>query len=106
MWGDWGELPDPQEPRDSCEYQNYNLPANILSAFKEMRLDEELTDVVLTAAGQDFACHKCVLAAGSPYFKAMFTGRLQENDLRKVTLQVGKVCVKSESPPNRIISTS
>ncbi|XP_072023135.1 kelch-like protein 21 isoform X1 [Amphiura filiformis] len=52
-----------------------------------MRLSNELTDVVLTAGGRDFACHKTVLAAGSPYFKAMFTGSLQENELHRVTLK-------------------
>ena len=88
LWGEWGELGDTQEPRDNCDFQNYNLPSNILSAFNEMRLGNELTDIVLTAEGRDFACHRTVLAAGSPYFKAMFTGSLQENELHNVTLQV------------------
>ena len=45
-------------------------------------------DIVLTAEGKDFACHRTVLSAGSPYFKAIFTGCLQENELPNITLQV------------------
>lgn len=46
-----------------------------------------LTDVVLEVGPELFYAHKVVLAAGSPYFKAMFTGGLRECEMNKVKLQ-------------------
>jgi hypothetical protein len=46
----------------------------------------EMIDVVLIAEGEKFPCHRLVLAAFSPYFKAMFTCGLLECTQREVTL--------------------
>lgn len=46
-----------------------------------------LTDVVLEVGNDLFHAHKVVLAAASPYFKAMFTGGLRESDMNRVKLQ-------------------
>lgn len=46
-----------------------------------------LTDVVLEVGNELFHAHKVVLAAASPYFKAMFTGGLRESDMSRVKLQ-------------------
>lgn len=46
-----------------------------------------LTDVVLEVGNELFHAHKVVLAAASPYFKAMFTGGLRESDMNRVKLQ-------------------
>ena len=46
-----------------------------------------LTDVVLEVGGELFHAHRVVLAAASPYFKAMFTGGLKESEMSRVTLQ-------------------
>jgi BTB/POZ domain len=45
------------------------------------------TDVVLNVEDQNFHCHKVVLSAASPYFKAMFTGTLKEAEMSHVKLQ-------------------
>ncbi|XP_054644090.1 kelch repeat and BTB domain-containing protein 12-like [Dunckerocampus dactyliophorus] len=52
--------------------------AHLLRQLEKMRAAEELTDVVLVAAGIPFSCHKVVLSAFSPYFQAMFTCGLKE----------------------------
>lgn len=52
-----------------------------------MRSHHMLTDVVLEVGSELFYAHKVVLAAGSPYFKAMFTGGLRECEMNKVKLQ-------------------
>lgn len=46
-----------------------------------------LTDVILEVGAELFYAHKVVLAAASPYFKAMFTGGLRECETSRVKLQ-------------------
>ncbi|KAJ8016333.1 hypothetical protein DPEC_G00006100 [Dallia pectoralis] len=47
----------------------------------------ELTDVVLLAGGIPFHCHRVVLSAFSPYFRAMFTCGLRETRGGEVPLR-------------------
>lgn len=42
---------------------------------------------MLIADEQEILAHRCVLAACSPYFNAMFTGELAESSSDRVTLQ-------------------
>ncbi len=53
-----------------------------------MRVREELCDVNIQAQNFDrnIPAHRCVLAACSPYFKAMFTSRLSESWQRDVKI--------------------
>ncbi|KAL1116712.1 hypothetical protein AAG570_005184 [Ranatra chinensis] len=51
-----------------------------------MRCHQMLTDVVLEVGSELFHSHKVVLAAASPYFKAMFTSGLMETEMSRVTL--------------------
>ncbi|KRT79769.1 BTB And C-terminal Kelch domain containing protein, partial [Oryctes borbonicus] len=46
-----------------------------------------LTDIVLEVGTELFHVHRVVLAAASPYFKAMFTGGLKESEMHRVKLQ-------------------
>ncbi|KAJ9592761.1 hypothetical protein L9F63_015572, partial [Diploptera punctata] len=52
-----------------------------------MRSHHMLTDVILEVGEDLFHAHKVVLAAASPYFKAMFTGGLKESEMSRVKLQ-------------------
>nr|CAD7416466.1 unnamed protein product [Timema poppensis] len=52
-----------------------------------MRSHHMLTDVILEVGTELFHAHKVVLAAASPYFKAMFTGGLRECEMARVKLQ-------------------
>ncbi|KAJ8394896.1 hypothetical protein AAFF_G00042510 [Aldrovandia affinis] len=59
----------------------------LLERLQAMRDTDELTDVVLVAEGVSFPCHRVVLSAFSPYFRAMFTCGLRECHRREVVLQ-------------------
>ncbi len=48
----------------------------ILSKLNQLRKEGILCDVTLRIEGQDFAAHRCVLSAASPYFRALFTSEL------------------------------
>ncbi|XP_061668148.1 kelch repeat and BTB domain-containing protein 12-like [Syngnathoides biaculeatus] len=61
--------------------------AHLLRQLDKMRGAQELTDVVLVAGGNSFACHKVVLSAFSPYFQAMFTCGLKETRGGEVPLR-------------------
>ncbi|XP_010183335.1 PREDICTED: kelch repeat and BTB domain-containing protein 12 [Mesitornis unicolor] len=58
----------------------------LLEQVKRMKESTEIIDVVLIAEGEKFPCHKVVLAAFSPYFRAMFTCGLAECTQRDVVL--------------------
>ncbi|XP_020368576.2 kelch repeat and BTB domain-containing protein 12 [Rhincodon typus] len=59
---------------------------NLLCQINKMKDADELTDVVLLAEGCQFPCHRLLLAAFSPYFRAMFTCGLAECSQREVVL--------------------
>ena len=64
-------------------------PACCERAFEvlsELRNDNQLCDVVLSAGNHSISAHRVVLAACSPYFRAMFTGELAESRQSHVTL--------------------
>ncbi|EEB16492.1 conserved hypothetical protein [Pediculus humanus corporis] len=71
-----------------------DITFSIFSYIKEaikmmalMRNHRMLTDVILEVGAESFHAHKVVLAAASPYFKAMFTGGLRECETSHVKLQ-------------------
>ena len=52
-----------------------------------LRLSGDLCDVTLVVADQEFKAHKVILAASSPYFKAMFATAFDEKDHSKIIIQ-------------------
>ena len=62
----------------------------LLHKLNELRETNTLCDTTIRAQGQDFAAHKCVLSAASPYFRAMFTSELKEKESNLVELQETK----------------
>ncbi|XP_025052606.1 kelch repeat and BTB domain-containing protein 12 isoform X4 [Alligator sinensis] len=58
----------------------------LLDQINGMKELTQMIDVVLVAEGEKFPCHKLILAAFSPYFKAMFTCGLLECTQREVVL--------------------
>lgn len=61
----------------------------LIQKLDEFRKSDLLCDVTVRAEGQDFPAHRCVLSAGSPYFRALFTSELRvaesENNLIQLT---------------------
>lgn len=64
-----------------------NYVSDFMKMMFTMRSHHMLTDVVLEVGNELFHVHKVVLAAGSPYFKAMFTSGLKECEMSRVRLQ-------------------
>ena len=65
----------------SCEHSGA-----VLAMFDNMRRTRELCDVVLVVDNKEFHCHKSLLSANSPYFKAMFTGVMTERYQSRIVL--------------------
>ncbi|KAJ8259939.1 hypothetical protein GJAV_G00175210, partial [Gymnothorax javanicus] len=59
----------------------------LMERLWRMKETGEMTDVVLVTEGVCFPCHRVVLSAFSPYFRAMFTCGLQECNRTEVMLQ-------------------
>ena len=61
----------------------------VIETLDDLRKSNVLCDVTVRAEGQDFSAHRCVLSAGSPYFRALFTTELKvkenENNLIELT---------------------
>lgn len=49
--------------------------------------NDKFVDCVLKIKDQEFPCHRLVLAASSPYFKAMFLSDLEESKKREIVLK-------------------
>ncbi|XP_019624635.1 PREDICTED: kelch-like protein 40 [Branchiostoma belcheri] len=60
---------------------------DLLEGLKQLLDDGILTDVTLRVQTWRFACHRVVLAASSPYFRAMFAHDLEESRQKVITLQ-------------------
>ncbi|KAH1017837.1 hypothetical protein HUJ05_008431 [Dendroctonus ponderosae] len=60
---------------------------DVMKAMDMMRSHQMLTDVTLEVGAEHYNAHRVVLAAASPYFKAMFTGGLKECEMSRVKLQ-------------------
>ncbi|XP_022102816.1 kelch-like protein 21 [Acanthaster planci] len=62
-------------------------PATLLEQMNALRKDKMLTDICLESDdGQQFHCHRIILAATCPYFSAMFSSHMGETSSDKVTL--------------------
>uniref|UniRef100_A0A3B3Q6K2 Kelch like family member 2 n=1 Tax=Paramormyrops kingsleyae TaxID=1676925 RepID=A0A3B3Q6K2_9TELE len=65
-------------------------PRHMKKAFKvmnELRSQNLLCDVTIVAEDVEFAAHRVVLAAGSPYFHAMFTGEMSESRAKRIRIK-------------------
>lgn len=77
---------------DVCEKQSAVTinPRHMRKAFRimnELRSQSVLCDVTIIAEDVEIAAHRVVLAAGSPYFHAMFTGEMTESRQKKVRIK-------------------
>ena len=59
----------------------------VLQGLDSLRQDEILCDVELEAEGKTLVAHRAVLAAASPYFKVMFSGRFKETKSQVVAIK-------------------
>ena len=62
------------------------MPSDLLITLNEMRHQAECTDTVLCVGSREFPCHRAILAANSPYFRAMFANNMREKSQTRVSL--------------------
>ncbi|KAG5285335.1 hypothetical protein AALO_G00002270 [Alosa alosa] len=83
----------PQELKDDLSEKQCPItinPRHMKKAFRvmnELRSQNLLCDVVIVAEDVEISAHRVVLAAGSPYFHAMFTGEMSESKQKRVRIK-------------------
>ncbi|XP_078572524.1 kelch repeat and BTB domain-containing protein 12-like [Branchiostoma floridae x Branchiostoma japonicum] len=68
-------------------YQDESYLHGFLGTVDDLQKAGVLQDVVLEVEGRRFPCHRLVLSAASPYFRAMFTSDMAESRQKTVVLQ-------------------
>ncbi|XP_041483776.1 kelch-like protein 24 isoform X2 [Lytechinus variegatus] len=84
------ELLDMQEKRAFCDYEDCIWVENLGVSFQAMRGALELTDMKLCAGDTEFPCHRILLAASSPFFRALLTGPMREES--RTTFDMKDTC--------------
>lgn len=64
-----------------------SLPRDILEVLDSMRRRKELSDVTLVVDEREITAHRVILAACSPYFRAMFLSGFSEASEQKIHLK-------------------
>jgi len=74
------------EPSSAVVIDSPDHAAVLLSQLSLLRTDHASTDTVLVASETEVLCHRAVLAASSPYFRAMFHSTLRESREQRIKL--------------------
>jgi hypothetical protein len=56
----------------------FDYSSEMLNRLNSLRSEKIFTDATVCVGQEEFLCHRNVLAASSPYFRAMFTSELRE----------------------------
>jgi len=73
-----------EEEEDVESYNSGEHSGYLINNMEQFRVDSGFTDITIEVEGQRFACHKVILAAGSPYFRLVFCmGTLIRSDTRE-----------------------
>ncbi|XP_066289713.1 kelch repeat and BTB domain-containing protein 2-like [Branchiostoma lanceolatum] len=80
-----------KEPHTSAvrprSYQDESYLHGFLETVGDLQNDGAFQDIILEVEGRRFPCHRLVLSAASPYFRAMFTNDMAESRQKTVILQ-------------------
>ncbi|XP_077435564.1 kelch-like protein 6 [Vanacampus margaritifer] len=83
-----GDDLDPErESATEYHWEDGGLPVALQRGMEDLRVNLELTDVVVCVQGHDFPCHRAILAAASQYFRAMFCSGLRESHEKRVEMK-------------------
>ncbi|KAG9343169.1 hypothetical protein JZ751_014146 [Albula glossodonta] len=80
-------LESSSEEEGRIEFDDSGLSTELQGGLETLRLESSLTDVTLHVQGEDFPCHRVVLAAASHYFRAMFCNDLREKHEDRILIQ-------------------
>eukprot|EP00033_Pygsuia_biforma_P003666 GCRY01004014.1.p1 GENE.GCRY01004014.1~~GCRY01004014.1.p1 ORF type:complete len:512 (+),score=148.00 GCRY01004014.1:245-1780(+) len=81
------ECQDQEASSDGISSDSRSLAA-LYEKFTFFRESKYFCDLVLIAGSERFPCHKCILAAQSEWFHAMFTNGMKESTQDEITLEV------------------
>ncbi|XP_015115676.1 kelch-like ECH-associated protein 1 isoform X1 [Diachasma alloeum] len=84
---EWERVYNDETDLGDMTFSMTNYISEAMKMMFIMRSHHMLTDVILEVGSELFHAHKVILAAASPYFKAMFTGGLKECEMTRVKLQ-------------------
>lgn len=76
----------PASPTTTLPFYDNTHALHLLRGINELRAEQKFFDMTIAVDGQDFPCHRTVLAAASNYFRAMFAGCLRESQAERVEL--------------------
>lgn len=76
-------------PEGGIGYVSDDHTKSLIDNFENFRLESEFSDVTINVDGNHFPCHKVILAAGSPYFKSMFSSGMEE--CRKKVINIKQI---------------
>ncbi|XP_063159361.1 kelch-like protein 40 [Candoia aspera] len=74
-------------PMEQAEEMRLYQQTLLQDGLKDMLDHQKFLDCVLKVKGREFPCHRLVLAACSPYFRAMFLSDIDESKKREVSLE-------------------
>ncbi|XP_043945581.1 kelch-like protein 20 isoform X1 [Protopterus annectens] len=82
---------DSNSCEDSLDSEDYLFveskhSCKVLEGLNSLRLNNAFCDVILCCGGQEFPCHRIVLASFSSYFRAMFSTDLVESKQDRVAI--------------------
>ena len=69
---------DTSSTSSRLQYTSKIITSQAFEVFDELRQRNQLCDVTIMVDGHEFTAHRVVLAAVSPYFRGMFTGRFNK----------------------------
>lgn len=86
-----------EKPADgSMHFSIMRHPREALEVMSVLRRSRKLCDVTLVAGEERIQAHKIVLAASSPYFRAMFTSGMREEEMSVIPLHGISPCTLAQ----------
>ena len=78
---------DQMVPQEKYVLEETNYGHELLKNLNSLRTSHLFTDATLFIEHEELYCHRNILAASSPYFRAMFTHKLREGEKAEVSFQ-------------------